>query len=437
MTNKSTATPPSVAVIGGGWAGLAAASTLASQGVSVTLFESAPHLGGRARNIAWQGNALDNGQHILLGAYRETLSLMRLIGLDPDRLLRRLPLRLLVLDELDLNTARLPAPLHLLFGLLRAKGLDRTERLAALRLMTCLKVTGFKVVRDLPLGQFLKDKQQPARLTALLWEPLCLAALNTPLHLASTQVFLNVLRDSFSRSRHDSDLLLPSCGLSDLLPSAAAEFIQRHHGTVHTSTRVSSITQQGDGYRVDTADSASLFSHVVVAVSPWQLAGLTSELPQLAHETTLTSRLEYQPICTVYLQYALSAVLPYPMLALHGGMTQWVLDRGQLLGQHGLLAVVISAEGRHRHLTQEALAASIMDELRTAMPALGDPLWTKVVTEKRATFACTPDLARPPQHTALPNFHLAGDYTAGDYPATLEGAVRSGVKCAQCILKGC
>ena len=427
----------SVAVIGGGWAGLAAAATLTSHGVPVTLLESAPHLGGRARNITWQGNTLDNGQHILLGAYHETLALMQLVGLNVDRVLRRLPLRLLVLDELDLNTTSLPAPLHLLVGLLRAKGLNRTERLAALRLMVSLKLSGFKITPDLPLAQFLAYRQQPERLTALLWEPLCLAALNTPLSTASTQVFLNVLRDSFSRSRHDSDLLLPASGLSDLFPTSAAAYIQRLGGTVRTGTRVSGISRHGEGYALETAEGSAVFSHVIAAVSPWQLPELTAALPELANAANLAAALEYQPICTVYLQYAPSATLPYPMLALHGGITQWVLDRGQLLGQHGLMAVVISAEGHHRQLTQDALAATIMDELRTAMPSLGDPLWRKVVTEKRATFACKPALQRPPQQTTLANFHLAGDYTAGDYPATLEGAVRSGVKCAQLVLKGC
>lgn len=426
-----------VAVIGGGWAGIAAAVELTAGGAEVTLFEAGRVLGGRARGVDIDGLKLDNGQHILLGAYHDTLALMRLVGMDVDQVLRRLPLRLLVLDELDLNTASLPAPLHLLVGLLRAKGLNRTERLAALRLMVSLKLSGFKVEPDLPLAQFLGLRQQPERLTALLWEPLCLAALNTPLSMASTQVFLNVLRDSFSRSRHDSDLLLPASGLSELFPAAAAAHIQRQGGTVRTGTRVSSISRHAEGYAVETAEGSAVFSHVIAAVSPWQLPELTAELPELAHAARLAAALEYQPICTVYLQYAPSTTLPYPMLALHGGITQWVLDRGQLLGQHGLMAVVISAEGHHRQLTQDALAATIMDELRAAMPLLGDPLWRKVVTEKRATFACTPALQRPPQQTTLANFHLAGDYTAGDYPATLEGAVRSGVKCAQLVLKGC
>jgi uncharacterized protein with NAD-binding domain and iron-sulfur cluster len=123
------------------------------------------------------------------------------------------------------------------------------------------------------------------------------------------------------------------------------------------------------------------------------------------------------------------------MIGLTGGHVQWVLDRGALDGQHGLLAAVISAEGPHQGLTQEALAAEVTQELAQAFPHLPSPEWHKVIAEKRATFACHPSLPRPAQRTTLTNFYLAGDYTAGDYPATIEGAVRSGVKCAHLILK--
>jgi predicted NAD/FAD-dependent oxidoreductase len=145
---------------------------------------------------------------------------------------------------------------------------------------------------------------------------------------------------------------------------------------------------------------------------------------------------DYQPIYTVYLQYPSGAHLPFPMIGLSGGHAQWVLDRGALEGQDGLLAVVISAEGRHQTLTQNLLAIEVASELAQAFPDLPPPEWHKVIAEKRATFTCRPSLSRPAQCTPMANLYLAGDHTAGDYPATIEGAVRSGVKCAKLILEG-
>jgi squalene-associated FAD-dependent desaturase len=424
-----------VAIIGGGCAGLAAAATLAEHGVSVTVFEAAKQLGGRARGLNWKGKRLDNGQHILIGAYRDTLRLMQLAGVDIDTALMRLPLQLIQHQQFKLRaSARLPAPLHILSGLLRAQGLGHRERLAALRLMVALRLCGFRLKQDETLGAFLARHRQPERVTRWLWEPLCLAALNTPVAQASAQVFLNVLRDSFSKTKNDSHLLLPRVDLSGLLIEPLARFIQAHRGEIRLGTTVTAIRQRDEGFSVECTEEQQYFSHVVAAVSPFRLRDLTAQLPQLAQSARQCASYDYQPIYSVYVQYPDSVRLPFPMIGLTGGHAQWVLDRGSLDGQSGLLAVVISADGPHQALTQEALAEEVMRELANAFPALPQPLWHKVIAEKRATFACTPNLERPAQRTDLANFYLAGDYTAGDYPATIEGAVRSGIACAGLIL---
>lgn len=422
-----------VAVVGAGWAGLAAATELAAAGIRVTVYETSRQLGGRARGIAWQESGLDNGQHILLGAYSDTLRLMRQVGVAPERALLRLPLRLTIQREFDLRTPRLPAPLHLLAALLAARGLAAGERLAALRLMLRLRLANFAVAEDLPLATYLARQRQPERVVRLLWEPLCLAALNTPLAQASTQVYLNVLRDSFSRARADSDLLLPRRDLSALFPQAAAGFIARHGGQVATGCTVDAVETAADGYLLQAGQAAHAHSHVIAAVAPWRLAALAARLPQLAEPVRQAGALRYQPICTVYLQYAPQVRLPFPMLGLADGHAQWVLDRGPTHGQPGLLAAVISAEGPYLQLPQPQLADSIAVQLAQTF-GLGQPLWSKVIIEKRATFACSAGLVRPPQRTALDGFLLAGDYTAGAYPATIEGAVRSGVACARAII---
>lgn len=430
-----------VAVIGGGCAGLAAATRLAEHGIPVTLYEAAHQLGGRARGIHWQGHALDNGQHILLGGYSETLNLLELAGVDPARTFLRLPLQLDVLPDFRLRPCiTLPAPLHILAGLLQARGLSWQERWRAVRFMAWMKLNAFRLPQDESLAALLARHQQPEKLTRYLWEPICLAALNTPLDQASAQVFLNVLRDSFSRAKADSDTLLPRLDFTALMAEPLAEYVTAKGGEVYRATAVNDIRQHDSEFELTLADGhRALFSHVVLATAPFRVADLTAELPALAPLRAQCEALQYQPICTVYLQYEPQLRLPQAMMGLSAGLGQWVFDRGQLYDQPGLLAIVISAEGAHQQLTHETLAQVLGRELADAFPeqaaALATPRWHKVVTEKRATFACRVGLQRPAMCTALERLYLAGDYVAGDYPATIEGAVRSGAAAARAIIE--
>jgi len=439
--------PPthSVAIIGGGLAGLSAAAKLAEQGIPVTLFEAAPQLGGRARRVVWKNAQLDNGQHILLGAYHQTLELLRLVGVDEKSALQRLPLSLTMHNALNLQTfsvnawSFLPAPLHLLLGLCSTQGLSWGERLAAIRFFTRLKLQRFKLVADLPLADFLAQHRQPQKLVQALWEPLCLAALNTPLRQASAQVFLNVLRDSFNQTRSDSDLLLPKIDLSELFADAIETYIKKHGTQIKLGQAIKNIETVQDGFNhtfklSNEAKDEYHFSHVIVATSPFRATDLGLPLSFSLDLPTFN----YQPIYTVYLQYPAETKLPRAMTGFCNTLSQWVFDRGQLCGQAGLMAVIISAEGPHQNLTQQELAERVAAEMKQTFADLPKPLWHKVIAEKRATFACTPNLQRPHMQTSIPNLYLAGDYVAGDnaasdYPATIESAIRSGVACATAI----
>ena len=159
-----------------------------------------------------------------------------------------------------------------------------------------------------------------------------------------------------------------------------------------------------------------------------------SGIDALAETAALVNALEYQPITSVYLQFAGRVQLPAPMTGLANGVAHWLFDREAICGQPGLVGAVISAEGPHQALTQDALAARVHEELAAHFGPLPPLQWQRVISEKRATFSATPDLQRPAQQTPLKNFWLAGDYTASDYPATLEAAVRSGIVCARGIL---
>jgi squalene-associated FAD-dependent desaturase len=299
--------------------------------------------------------------------------------------------------------------------------------------MLALRRMDFRLSHDMTVTRLLEQHGQDADLTLKLWEPLCIAALNTPTHRASAQVLLNVLRDSLNRSRADSDMLFPRLDFTALFPQRAAAYVEQNGGSVHTSCGVDSIDVNDEGFQLATALGTHHFSHVICATAPAVAAKLLRPLAELNGTWQKIEALEQQPIFTVYLQYPAHVTLPHPMLGLHHRYSQWLFDKGQISGQSGLLAAVISAEGLHQELSREYLAHKVIAELAEEFGIADQPQWFQVIAEKRATFCCSPDLLRPAQQTDLPNFLLAGDYTAGDYPATLEGAVLSGIRCADLI----
>ena len=425
-----------VAVIGGGYAGMAAAVELAAGGIRVTVFEAGQQLGGRARRVDYHGTALDNGLHILIGAYRETLRLIRLVNPAHASALTRLPLDWRIHREFQLSTPRLPAPLHLLIGLLRARGVSFEERYAAARFVAALRRNRYTLERDISVELLLEQHAQSEKLCRVLWRPLCVAALNTPPAIASAQVFLNVLRDSLNTTRDASDLLIPRVDLSALFPEPAATWVTQHGGRVLTAQRVTTLDQTEDGFSIVAAGERHSFSHVICALPPHQVNAFLIGITALSELAAIIDRLHYQPIHSVWLQYPQSVSLPAPMLGFTDGLVHWVFDRERLCGQRGLVGAVISAQGAHQEFSQDELGMRAHEELKQHLGDLPDPLWQRVIAEKRATFSCSVGVTQPPQVTPLKNFYLAGDYTASAYPATIETAVRSGTACAHHILSG-
>jgi len=460
---------PRIAVIGGGWAGLAAATHLREAGCRVTVFDAARTPGGRARRVARKdddGLPLDNGQHILLGAYHDTLALMRRLGCNPEKLFLRTPLRLesadgrfrLAIPARAATLPRLPATLAVCYALLTARGLRLRERLAALTLMRALHAAGWSAPPDWSVAQLLTHHRQPPRLQALLWQPLCLAALNTPTEYASAVLFAAVLRDSLARRTRDTDLLLPRTDLSSLWPDAAITQVDWRPGH-----RVRNLTIHGHTPTAATARYAvdgEPFDAIVLASPPEVVATLLRTLPpspesdQVA-QSELLQRLtafQYLPITTLTLTLAAPWRLPAPMLMLEADpardyLGQWCFDRTALTGGHdpnhaqthtGELAVVISAAHNlpERHTTATLVEAQLRTQLNTRChwPRLPAIARYTLITEKRATFVATPGLARPSAHTPWPGLVLAGDWTDTGYPGVLEGAVRSGLYAAQAVL---
>ena len=425
-------TAKTVAVIGGGYAGMAAAVELAGRGVPVTVFEAAPALGGRARRVTVNDTALDNGLHILIGAYGETLRLIDKVAPKRDSFLR-LPLDLQIHNQFHLRAPKLPAPLHVAWALLTAKGLSFEHKRAAARFMNATKACSYRLQQDCTVEALLTEHQQPYVLIEYLWAPLCVAALNTPMQRASAQVFLTVLRDSLGAGRAASDLLLARTDLTALFPKPAAEYVRACGGQVEVGATVERITRDGEGFTLQVQGHARRFDQVICAVAPHRVSPLLADIAELQSTAQQIETLQYEPIHSVWLQFDGEVTLPSPIIGLANSPAQWLFDRGTICGQRGLIGAVISASEEHVGEAQDELATRVVADIEKAFGQLPKLLWHRVIAEKRATFSCTPGLKRPAAETPCPGFVLAGDYVAGDYPATIEAAVRSGIAAAGLI----
>ena len=438
-------------IVGGGWAGLACAVDLAEAGCRVSLLEAAPRLGGRARSLPAGDRlpTLDNGQHLLLGACTAVLGLLERLGVDPEGAFLRRPLDLRLLGagrEVRLRRLPLPPPLDLLGGLLLGRGLGPLPaRLAAAsRLQRALRRGIEEGEADLPAAAWLETLGQPREAVEGLWGPLCLAALTTPPEAASARVLARVLREALLAGPRASDLLVPRRPLGELLPLPAARRLRALGARLHTGLRARRLqVERGRVVGVETSRGAMQAEAVVLAVPPWEAARLLRPHPALRPLAQALAALEPVPIVTAYLSYeegacGEGAALGAPLLGRLDGAFQWVFDlgHGEPPGspRRGLLAAVLGGAppaGRDGRALGELAAAELA-------PLVGGrrPRRVRVLRERRAAFACTPaaQALRPGPRGPLPGLWLAGDHCATGYPATLEGAVRSGLACARALL---
>jgi squalene-associated FAD-dependent desaturase len=417
--------PRRIAVIGGGWAGIAAAVAATEAGHHVTLFEMAPQLGGRARRVDHSNDlSLDNGQHILIGAYSDTLSLMRRVGADPDMLLRRMPLALVGPDGSGL---RLPAGVPVLAftrAVLAQHEWSLGERIGLLAAAARWRIKGFEASAQVSVGDLTRGLS--ARVRETLIEPLCVAALNTPAHLASASVFLRVLRDALFSGPGSADLLLPRVPLSALVPEPAARWLRLAGADLRIGTRATALTKQAESWAID----GERFDAVVLACTASEAARLCQPIaPEWA---ALAKAFDYEPIITVYLRSP-GTRLAQAMTLLPNHVdapAQFAFDLGAIDAggaRDGIFAFVVSGARAWVEHGLEACASATLDQARSAFAQHWrvPPTLLRTLAERRATFICAPGLVRPTTHIAA-NLTAAGDYIDGPYPATLEGAVRSG-----------
>lgn len=432
-----------VGIIGAGWAGLSAAVELCRAGHAVTVYEAGRVLGGRARRMAatQETNAalsFDNGQHLLAGAYSETLRLMETVAPGSSRTgFLRLPLTLDYPEGVCIRAPRLPAPLHLAAALLLARGLSFPEKIAALRFMRALKKIGFRPKADLAVAAAIAD--QPKSIRRYLWEPICVAALNTPVEQASFQVFARVLQDALTGKVANSDFLIPARDLSALFPEPAAAWLEKNGGQVKTRTRIASLIRSDHQWKVQWDSGEALHDKIIIATAPAHAIDLLEPLSDCIKLARQLETLSYQPIVTVYAEYPALPKFRTPLLGWVDPVPLFIFDLNarrpdMKRGMANTIAAVASAEGPHLDWDDARWLSEINARMQQVFGPLPPARLIRRVTEKRATFACAPGMFRPPCATPSPGIFLAGDYVAGPYPATLEGAVRSGVQCAKTLL---
>jgi squalene-associated FAD-dependent desaturase len=419
--------------------------------LSVALIEAAPQLGGRARtlvtNMGFGTVHLDNGQHLMMGAYRDTIALVRRVNAHADHWLRRSPLTLRDTQGMQLRAPRLPAPFHLAAALAGARGMSVSERIACARFMLWLKRRDWRVENGETVGSLLARARQPDELVNRLWHPLCVSALNTPPQSACAQTFSIVLRDTLGADRASSDFVVPTGSLGDCLPTPAAAWLAGRGAQIRIRTPVRGLRETADGWQVIVPDGMINARGVVLAVPPSNGAKLLRTVGMTAPGSDLIKLVEQLeafrpvPIATTYVAWpaiAIGPMAPWIMLAQQpqtnpadghsDPLGDWVFDRGVQQG-HRIASILASAvvppdTGAVEHLTRRMVS--------TATRALGlpAPAYTMTVIERRATFACVPDRPRIASTPVgrLPSLWLAGDYAYPDYPATIESAVRSGLQ---------
>ncbi|MGE3274522.1 MAG: hydroxysqualene dehydroxylase HpnE [Vicinamibacterales bacterium] len=442
---------PDVIVVGGGCAGLAAATALAARGARVRLVEARPGLGGRASTYTdpATGERVDNGQHILMGCYRETLRFLERVG-------ARTGLRAesgLAVPQVDRRGYRadfrlppIPAPFHLLAGVLAWDALSWRERLSVLRpglareLRRAATAGPAPGTHEVTVRQWLAGHGQAARLTELLWEPLALAALNQSIDEAMAAPFVTVLAEMFGDDPEAATLLLPARPLDDLFATPARAFIEARGGEVRTSAPATVVVDPDGRLRgVQVRGELAVAPAVVVATGWFSLPALFGAGPPAALGAILDAARATppSPIVTVNLWFD-RPVVSDTVIGLPGRTFQWVFDKGALFGAGSShLSLVSSGAAVVADLDNDRLVTIALDEVRGALPAARRATLRRAtaVRERRATFSLAPGLPpRPGVATPVPGLWLASDWTDTGLPATIESAIVAGHLAAAAVI---
>ncbi len=431
-------------VVGAGFAGLSAAVRLTERGARVLVLEARSRLGGRATAFPDRetGELVDNGQHVLLGCYTATFAFLRAIGADDHvRLGRQLAVTMIDRrgDKTRLECPDLPAPLHLIAGVLDWNALAWRDRLAVLRMGAPIRLAqralrpGAHVIAASPgetVENWLIRNGQTEPLRRLLWNPLALAALNQQPEQASAPVFARVLAEMFAADARAAAIALPTRPLHLMYAEPARAFLERHGGEVRTGAAATMHADAAGAMTLHAGDDV-VSAPVVVSAVPWHaLPQLFDEPPPSLGQTIAHARkTDASPIVSVNLWFD-RVVLDEPFVGLPDRTMQWVFEKRHVFGSGAShLSLVSSGAASTLHMSNAELVALAHEELMASLPAVRRARLVRstVVREPRATFSLAPGQPpRPSTRTPIRGFFLAGDWVDTGLPATIESAVRSG-----------
>lgn len=420
-----------IAIIGAGWAGMAAALKL--RRYDITVFEAAKTAGGRARPIAHKqlGLTIDNGQHILIGAYHATFGLMQSIGIDIEKVCLRQNLCLQSLDHsLTLKYLNLPSPLNRLGVVSHSNGLSGIKgRLHLLRVFNALKQ---KIPADINALNWLQSLNCPTELLERLWQPLCIAICNTDLQQTQAKIFARTLKDSIASRASDSDIYIPKNTLADLWQHQACKIL----GNKIQYTAAKSINHSNNGWLVNN----QYFDKLIITTPAYITSKLISDLNGADDYLKTWPDFEYAAIGTLSLLLEQPWLNNMPMALLFdnphtAAWGQWAFNHYYLNGSN-LVNIVIGDADRYADVDKSDIVSGVIQQIRQQSNLPLPPVTRHaLITEKRATFkANRGSINRPGVETPWNGLFLAGDWVDTGYPAVLEGAVRSGLQAASLAL---